>query len=101
MLYMLLIYANEREWAGYSEAEQAAVMRGHDRLEADLRQVGKYRGCGALEPTGSATTVRVRGGKTMVTDGPFAETKEHLAASIWSTPKTSTMPWRSRPASRR
>jgi len=78
MLYMLLIYANEREWAGYSEAEQAAVMRGHDRLEADLRQVGKYRGCGALEPTGSATTVRVRGGKTMVTDGPFAETKEQF-----------------------
>ena len=78
MLYMLIIYARESEWASFSENEQAAVMREHDRLEADLRQSGKYRGCAALEPTGNATTVRVRGGKTMVTDGPFAETKEQF-----------------------
>lgn len=78
MLYMLLIYANEADWAGSSESEQAAVMRQHDRLEADLREAGQYRSCGALQPTDSATTVRVRGGKTLVTDGPFAETREQF-----------------------
>ena len=78
MLYMLLIYANESEWASYSESQQAEVMRQHDRLEADLRQAGKYKGCGALQPTGNATTVRVRGGRALVTDGPFAETKEQF-----------------------
>jgi hypothetical protein len=78
MLYMLLIYANEGDWAGFSESEQAAVMRQHDRLEADLREAGKYRSCGALQPTSNATTVRVRGGKTFVTDGPFAESKEQF-----------------------
>jgi hypothetical protein len=78
MLYMLLIYAKEAEWNAFSEAEQAAVMRDHERLEDDLRNAGAYRSCGALEQTGAATTVRVRGGKTVVTDGPFAETKEQF-----------------------
>jgi hypothetical protein len=78
MLYMLLIYANEDEWTSFSEAAQAAVMRDHERLEADLRTAGKYKGCGALQPTDSATTVRVRSGKTLLSDGPFAETKEQF-----------------------
>ena len=78
MLYMLLIYADETEWAASSEGAQTAVMREHERLEADLRAAGKYKGCGALQPTNSATTVRVRGGKTLVSDGPFAETKEQF-----------------------
>jgi hypothetical protein len=78
MLYMLLIYANEDEWASFSEVEQAAVIREHDRLETDLRAAGKYRSCAALEPTSSATTVRVRSGKTLVTDGPFTETREQF-----------------------
>jgi len=54
------------------------VMREHAALDEDLRAAGKYKGCGALEATGSATTVRVRGGKTLVSDGPFAETKEQF-----------------------
>jgi hypothetical protein len=78
MLYMLLIYANEAEWTAFSEAQQAAVMRDHWALEDDLRKANKYKGCGALQLTGTATTVRVRDGKTMVTDGPFAETKEQF-----------------------
>ena len=78
MLYMLLIYADEAEWASFSEAAQAAVMRDHERLEADLRAAGKYKGCGALQPTNSATTVRMRGGKMLVSDGPFAETREQF-----------------------
>jgi hypothetical protein len=78
MLYMLLIYANESEWASFSESAQAEVMRQHDRLETDLRQAGKYKGCAALQPTGNSTTVRVRSGKAVVTDGPYAETKEQF-----------------------
>src|SRR5262245_2966111 len=78
MLYMLLIYADEAEWAASSEAARAAVMCDHDRLDADLKAVGKYKGCGALQPTSSATTVRVREGRALVTDGPFAETKEQF-----------------------
>jgi hypothetical protein len=79
MRYMLLIYAHEAEWETYSETEQAEVMRGHAELMEDLVKACKYRVCDALEPTRSATTVRVRGGKTLLTDGPFAETKEQLA----------------------
>ena len=78
MLYMLLIYANEAEWTAFSGEQQAAVMRDHVALEDDLRCAGKYKGCGALQLTDSATTVRVRDGKTLVTDGPFAETKEQF-----------------------
>ena len=78
MLYMMLIYANEAEWLGFSEAAKAAVMRDHAQLEGDLRKAGKYHGCGALQPTATATTVRVRAWKTLVTDGPFAETKEQF-----------------------
>ena len=78
MLYMLLIYANESEWASFSEAAQAEVMRQHDRLETDLSQAGKYKGCAALQPTADSTTVRVRSGTALVTDGPYAETKEQF-----------------------
>jgi hypothetical protein len=78
MLYMLLIYAEEKEWTAFSETKQAAVMQDHERLEADLRTNGKYRHCGALQLSSAATTVRVRDGKTLVTDGPFAETKEQF-----------------------
>src|SRR5262249_2427960 len=75
---MLLIYADETGWEAFSEGEQAAVMREHAALEADLTQGGKYRSCEALHPTRAATTVRVRDGRTLVIDGPFAETKEQL-----------------------
>ena len=78
MLYMLLLYAEEAEWTAFSQERQAAVMRDHLALEEDLRRMGKYKGCGALQLTDSATTVRVRDGKTLVTDGPFAETKEQF-----------------------
>ena len=78
MRYMLLIYSNEADWETSSEAEQGAIMRDHTRLMDDLVKAGKYKTCDALEPIRTATTVRVRGGKTLVTDGPFAETKEQL-----------------------
>ena len=78
MIYLLMIYANEADWTTKSEDEMAPVMRAHDRLEQDLRKAGKYRGCGGLAPTRAATTVRIRAGKPLITDGPYAETKEQF-----------------------
>jgi hypothetical protein len=78
MLYMLFIYADEAAWEAQGAAEQAEVMRAHDELEQSLRKAGKYRGCAGLAPTRDATTLRRSGGRRLVTDGPYAETKEQL-----------------------
>ena len=78
MRYMLLIYSNEAEWAARSRDERAAIFADFAHLDEDLKRAGKYRTSDPLEPTTTATTIRVRAGKTLVTDGPFAETKEHL-----------------------
>jgi hypothetical protein len=78
MIYMLMIYADEADWTTKSEAEMAPIMREHERLEQDLRKAGKYRGCGGLGPTSAATTVRLGANKPLVTDGPYAETKEQF-----------------------
>jgi hypothetical protein len=59
-----------------SEAEQAALMQAHNQFGAANKAA--IRGGEALYPTTSATTVRIRAGKTLTTDGPFAETKEQL-----------------------
>jgi hypothetical protein len=79
MRFILLIYANEADWETKSPAEKEAVMRAHATLDADLQNAGKYGACDALQSTRTATSVRIRNGRTLVTDGPFAETKEQLA----------------------
>jgi hypothetical protein len=78
MRFILLIYANEADWETKSPAEKEAVMRDHAALDADLQKAGKYGVCDALQSTKTATSVRIRNGKMLVTDGPFAETKEQL-----------------------
>ena len=78
MVYILMIYADEADWTTKSEAEMAPVMQAHERLEQDLRKAGKYLGCGGLAPTTAATTVRLSTGKPVITDGPYAETKEQF-----------------------
>ena len=78
MVYMLLIYAAEADWVNNPADRQQAVMDAHDALENELRRAGRFRGCGGLAMTGSARTVRFRGGKPKVHDGPFAETKEQF-----------------------
>jgi hypothetical protein len=78
MQYLLLIYDDETLWANMP-AEQGAQL--HDEymtFTQDLMKSGKMKAGDALQPTRTATTVRVRGGKTTTTDGPFAETKEQL-----------------------
>src|SRR5215470_13667205 len=78
MVYMLMIYADEADWTTKSEAEMAPIMSEHERLEQDLRKTGQYRGCGGLAPTASATTVHFDDGRPLVTDGPYAETREQF-----------------------
>ena len=78
MRYLLLIYGNEGDWDVASENERDAIMRAHGRLETDLRRTGQWEGCNALESVRNAATVRIRSGRAVVTDGPFAETKEQL-----------------------
>ncbi len=76
MRYVLLIYADEATAARMTPQEQQALMAGHAALVGELG--AKLLGGGPLHPTMSATTVRVREGQPLITDGPFAETKEQL-----------------------
>lgn len=76
MKYMLLIYNNPD--AQMSEAELQAEMNAYWGFEEDVRKSGVHVAGEALHPITSATTVKVRDGKTLTTDGPFAETREHL-----------------------
>ncbi|HWE31401.1 MAG TPA: YciI family protein [Polyangia bacterium] len=74
MQYLLLIYDNEKRWEkGYDKNELAEYASFSKEFQKQT-QAGK-----ALQPTRTATTVRVRDGKRLTTDGPFAETKEHLS----------------------
>ncbi len=76
MQYMLLIYQNEAARPG--EAELARLMQEYMAFTQDIVKAGKFKAGDPLELTNTATTVRVREGKTLTTDGPFAETKEQL-----------------------
>ena len=76
MRYVLLIYTNETQDSQMNPQEQAAIMAGYNAFGEEYKD--KITGGEALLPTSSATTVRVREGKTLSTDGPFAETKEQL-----------------------
>ena len=78
MKYLCLIYENEREWESKSPADSEAIMGEYFTFTEDIQKNGKYVAGEALHPTATATTVRVRNGKTMTTDGPFAETREQL-----------------------
>jgi hypothetical protein len=78
MKYLCLIYENERNWQNTSPAEGEAIMKEYFTFTADIQRNGKYIAGEALQPTQTATTVRVRNGKVSTTDGPFAETKEQL-----------------------
>lgn len=78
MVYMLLIYAKESEWVDQSAEETESVMTGHRALDEELHAAGKYCGGGGLALVNSAKTVRFKGGKATVLDGPYAETKEQF-----------------------
>ena len=78
MKYLLLIHDVEADWAKMSEAEIGQVMQEYRRFSEEIRASGHYLAGAQLQPTATATSVKVRDGKRMVTDGPFAETREQL-----------------------
>ena len=75
MKYMLLIYGDEQ---ALSETERQDCYQESTQLARDLHANGQYLAANPLHPTAMATSVRVRDGKRLVTDGPFAETREQL-----------------------
>ena len=78
MHYMCLIYDDEDVWNGLPEDERNALYGEYTSFTESIREGGQYVQADQLQPISTATTVRVRDGKTLVTDGPFAETKEQL-----------------------
>jgi hypothetical protein len=78
MRYLCLIYDEEKKMATMSKGEQDAFMGEYFAFTEDIKKSGHYIGGEALQPVGTATTVRLRSGKMSTTDGPFAETKEQL-----------------------
>ncbi len=75
MKYMLLIYSDENSW---SDGEREACFAESTQLCHDLAASGQFLGASPLQPVASATSVQIRAGKRLVTDGPFAETREQL-----------------------
>ena len=78
MQYLLLIYGSERAWAEIPRDELGKLYGEYFAYTEGIKASGHYIGGNPLQPTSTATTVRVRDGKRSVTDGPFAETKEQL-----------------------
>jgi hypothetical protein len=78
MQYMALIYSAPDKGPTYGTAEFKTMMDGYFAFTAELKAKGAYIAGEGLKDVDTATTVRVRGGKTETMDGPFAETKEHL-----------------------
>lgn len=78
MQYILLIYSDETAEANATEEQNQAVMNEYFAFSGEVRDRGLFVAGEALHPTTAATTVRVRDGKTVTTDGPFAETREQL-----------------------
>ena len=78
MKYLLMIYCDEASDARRSKAELDQEMAAYWAFTNEVKEAGAYKAGEALHPTATATTVRVRDGKTLTTDGPFAETKEQL-----------------------
>ena len=78
MQYMLMCCFNEKAWAQLPDDEKGTIMQEYGALIQGLVKSGQLRGGGQLRSTSSATTLRMKGGKLALTDGPFAETKEQL-----------------------
>lgn len=78
MKYMLLIYHDEQAWNKQTEAEHQQIYGEYRHLIQDLQSNGKYVVGDELQPAATAKSVRLREGKQLVTDGPFAETREQL-----------------------
>lgn len=82
MDYLCMVYLEESKMQALTKAEMKLVDRQSKAYDARLRRSGRFIAARALQPVTAAATVRVRGRKVVVTDGPFMETKEHLGGFI-------------------
>jgi hypothetical protein len=78
MKYLLTIYADESRYATMTPDESARLMADYGAFGREAEEAGVLLGGEGLQPTATATTVRVRDGEALFTDGPFAETREQL-----------------------
>ena len=78
MQYLLMCCFSESRWEGLAEPEKAAIMRDYAAWVESTVKSGRHLASGKLQPASAATTIRMRDGKPVITDGPFAETKEQL-----------------------
>jgi hypothetical protein len=78
MQYLLLCCFDEERWMNLPESRRDEIMREYGAWKEDIKLRGQYRAGAKLQPTASATTIRARSGKSALTDGPFAETREQL-----------------------
>ncbi len=78
MKFLALIYNDESNYANATPQDIAATFQAHGAFGEASREAGVFGGGDGLQPSATATTVRVRDGERLLTDGPFAETKEQL-----------------------
>ena len=78
MKYLLLTYLDEAAWNRLGHTQQQRLIREGTQFAHELKSSCKFLGCSPLHPVSTATSVRVREGRRLVTDGPFAETREQL-----------------------
>ncbi|SHK03467.1 Uncharacterized conserved protein [Bradyrhizobium lablabi] len=78
MQYLLMIYRNEAEFGKMDATARQKMTAEYGAFTQSIIQSGHFKAGDGLQPTTTATTVRVRDGKTLTTDGPFAETREQL-----------------------
>jgi hypothetical protein len=78
MQYLLMLYANEAGWAQLPKAQQEQGVAAYAAYSEALTKAGVVRGSNRLQPTSTATTVRLADGKPQVLDGPYPDTKEQL-----------------------
>lgn len=78
MQYLLLCCTNEKDWNNLPASERDGIMQEYRNWIQDLDRAGSHVTSAQLQPTGTAATVRMQRGKHVITDGPFAETKEQL-----------------------
>jgi hypothetical protein len=78
MKYLLLLFGDESSWENLSEEDLQAEMAAYEEYDRQTREAGVLVSGEGLQPTSTATTMRIVGGERVLTDGPFAETKEQL-----------------------
>lgn len=78
MKYVLLIHENEAQMSQLSAEQFDQLVQAHNQYAGELKNSGRHLGGMGLKPSSTATTLRIRNGKLMTTDGPYAETKEQL-----------------------